>query len=745
MMLDINYLVAPPELKQPVIYRYRTGILIPAMHEAVRKALRPGDEFTEHAGGLFDQFIPFWEWRERGSNREMVRSFLRSPPNARSVFFAHRRCPLFRHSCWPEISATSLIVEETNPTEQTVEKLVSYLDHHATLGSRGRLSRQGDFIAYFRELVMSEDLTLNDFVEAFNEAVVCYVDRDTGDFERQAVLLAARQTSIEIARHLERLLEQNDQSSILPLVIALAKRHTSSDRRSEILSELGKRASMRLSRLQSSADTLSFINSRARASLIFVGSLIAWAPAIIDELTPEQAFGYQPRLSTNNLHQMLSDTWTRLTRSGFDDPFNDLWSDIRNALNKPTIGPLTDLVEATATLLASIDPIDVPWARHFRNVLVDQISGASSTRVLRSSTSEETSVDQLLGTASFLDFIKSREARGRRTAPLVLAGPVGSGKQTLARYSAMFSACAGAARSRPCFACEACTTIAQNGSFDYVVFDVTQAVLDRSIEEQLRNRLDMVRASFRVDHSTLALLNFDQLQSLNSRYLKTLENGADGATWIFCVEDVASLNPAIVSRSDVWHVRPLNEDEATTFAVRELSARNCPVHRDPQAIALIVRAAQGLPGRIKHSASLCAAARASDLVQVRSALGFHWTAATLALCEHLLGSEEQGDQCVARVQLLTIERMRLVLAELELALTGHEPHDAAFLYLPDDPLSRLAALVKDLAGRHNLHWRLIWTHLLELWTADEILEIDGLAGFVDRSRRFMAALPSSLS
>jgi hypothetical protein len=308
----------------------------------------------------------------------------------------------------------------------------------------------------------------------------------------------------------------------------------------------------------------------------------------------------------------------------------------------------------------------------------------------------------------------------------------------------MFSACAGAARSRPCLACEACTTIAQNGSFDYVVFDVTQAVLVRSIEEQLRNRLDMVRASFRVDHSTLALLNFDRLQSLSSRYLKTLENGADGATWIFCVEDVARLNPAIVSRSDVWHVRPLNEDEAATFAAGELSARHCPAQRDPQAIALIVRAAQGLPGRIKHCASLCARARVSDLAQVRSALGFDWTAATLELCEHLLGPEAQSDRYLARVQLLTREHIRLVLAELELALTGHEPQDAAFLYLPDDPLSRLATLVKDLAGRHNVHWRLIWIHIMELWTADEMLEIDELAGFVDRSRRFMAALPSSL-
>jgi hypothetical protein len=747
-MLDIEYLATPRSFDGPLIYRYRTGSFYVAMRAAVEASLGASrnlsDGLGSNYGGLFDKDISFFDWRDTRSNSQIVSSVIASLPETHLVLFAQDDCPIFRGKNWPAVSSHCLVVDETVATAETVSALTKYLDANSALGSNGVLSSQVEFLRYFVDFVGSEAMQLCDFIHAFNEAILLHVDRQTTIFDATAAPLSAPKRRNEIAKHLDELLGRADGASIMALTRALAKRYPSADRGARILCDLAERAISKLTKiaLKAAQRPPSFLApSPARSTLIWIGLMCAWSTPIRDELTSQQQFGLYPSLSLLRLFQMLIDLHARLVAVENDDPFHGLWRRIdRSIAQREKGGPLDELLSATMKFLDQVQFIDARWVNSFKMHLQRRFGPMPVSAVTRSTVP----VDEgrwpaiLFGLDSFRDFIASRSAAGRDAVPLVLVGEPGLGKRTLGRYYAMAMVC-NHPTSKPCVThCHACRNILGDTSFDLLPFDASKLAADSSIEFELTKKLDHLRTAIRDKQLTVLLYNAAHISLLLSRYLKTLESATNHETWILCVNNLNELNPALISRSDVWRIKPLTKDEATSV-VRELSSGT---DLDSRLVEIIARAGAGSPARLQQLTSIVLAASAYTIEQGRASLGLDWGGPLLGFCEYLLGKAPATSPDFSRfASIVTRERLETVLSEMRLTFLGGDPGEPAFLHLEGAPLDRLVKMVENNAACNEQPWLHSWEKLCVAWTADDLVEENGLSALVARSHAVFRAAP----
>jgi DNA polymerase III delta' subunit len=185
------------------------------------------------------------------------------------------------------------------------------------------------------------------------------------------------------------------------------------------------------------------------------------------------------------------------------------------------------------------------------------------------------------------------------THALLLSGPTGVGKTTLALDLAAALLCAGAAGSaRPCGACRACRMVAGGNHPDL------HRVAPDGPGGQIRigDRLNPEPGTVRGLVSDLALLPFEggariaiveaahrMNEDAQSALLKTLEEPAEGITIILCADEEERLLPTIRSRCARVRLGTLDVREIESI-LGQLAAA------DPPTAARLGRLAGGRPG-----------------------------------------------------------------------------------------------------------------------------------------------------
>lgn len=736
-MLDIEYLKAPPIFDGPLIYRYRTGSFYPAMRAAVHANLGVGRTFRDGlsptAGGFFDDDIPFIDWRNSRSGSAIIHHVVSELPETLLVVFAKYDCPIFRGASWQAIKSCCLIVDETRVTADTVKEVTEYLDASSVLGSQGLLSSQNDFLRHFVDFVGPDDVPLRDFVHAFNETVLLHVDRRTSHFRAPAPSLFAQRKRNEILKHLDNVLERLDDRSIIPLTVAFARRYPYADRGAKLFEDLAERCISRLTQMSSKAgkrpQTLQ-TRSLARSTFVLVGLMCAWSTAVQDEPTTRKQFGIYPSLSLVRFHQMLLELHSRLNAT-HSDPLHGLWSGIEYEIDQEGESPLYELLVATGNLLNQLPLDGVRWAealkRHLQRDSRKQHGGSPGSDVL--SIAEWAWPKRLLGIDSFAEFVARRSASGRGLVPLVLSGTKGAGKRTLGRYTAMSLLCDGPS-AKPCITnCNACRGVISNALLDFIPIDASKLSAD-SIEQDLTQKLDDLRKAIRNKQIVVMLFHAEHISQLLPRYLKTLESLVSRETWVLCVEDVEDLHPAILSRSDVWHVERLTEDEA----IEHVHVCSQGISLDDQLCEIIASAGRGVPARLQQLTSSVLTANAVTIDRGRIALGLDWGEPLLTFCENLL--DERPDLSLdleGVAHIVTLERLHIVLSEIRHVFLGGRATEPAFLYLDGSPLHRLAQILATAAARNGHSFQKSWQRLCIAWTADDLVEEDGLLALKSRS------------
>jgi DNA polymerase-3 subunit delta' len=153
-----------------------------------------------------------------------------------------------------------------------------------------------------------------------------------------------------------------------------------------------------------------------------------------------------------------------------------------------------------------------------------------------------------------ITLLKQQQIANRTPQALLLTGPPGVGKSTVARFFAQYLNCRG--EGQPCGVCLSCRKTISGNHPDIRIFDDEEQPLkiDQIRELQRELVLSPVEGQYRV----ALLCNFERATtSAANALLKTLEEPASQVVMILTAPETGILLPTIVSRCQILTLRAL--------------------------------------------------------------------------------------------------------------------------------------------------------------------------------------------
>ena len=164
---------------------------------------------------------------------------------------------------------------------------------------------------------------------------------------------------------------------------------------------------------------------------------------------------------------------------------------------------------------------------------------------------------QVIGHAWAIDLLQRQQTADRMPQALLLTGPPGVGKSTVARFLAQSLNCQSV--DRPCGICLSCRKVVTGNHPDVRIFDGEEAIkIDEIREMQRELSLSPHEGQYRV----ILLCNFERATlSAANALLKTLEEPAPQVVIVLTATDPGALLATIVSRCQIITLRPLSSRE----------------------------------------------------------------------------------------------------------------------------------------------------------------------------------------
>lgn len=204
-MLDVDFLYqsrrrGPCPLKQPLIYRTRSGALLRPMMRVLEKTavlhggwrreatlpLRTGFEHPLPAASL-----ALCTWPEAVRGREQKQNLVMSVENFKnslatpSIHIVPRNASSVMLSGWDLIEKACLVIEEPAVTPAALRPILRYLLAATDLGCDERLLEQPGFVDSFSDLIAAHE-ELPGLLQAFDEQVLIGTDPITQAFDPAA-------------------------------------------------------------------------------------------------------------------------------------------------------------------------------------------------------------------------------------------------------------------------------------------------------------------------------------------------------------------------------------------------------------------------------------------------------------------------------------------------------------------------------------------------------------------------------
>ena len=156
--------------------------------------------------------------------------------------------------------------------------------------------------------------------------------------------------------------------------------------------------------------------------------------------------------------------------------------------------------------------------------------------------------EAIIGQGATVSLLKERAAAEKYT-PLMLVGPEGAGKLTLARLYAQAILC-NAAR-KPCGVCDDCRGVNEHGSLRYIELQARKHNSHRAVREQLE------KLSFAFSEPVVLVVRDPEVlsASVSDRMLKTLE-AFNLRVFVFLAADIMVVSATIKSRCIVRELVP---------------------------------------------------------------------------------------------------------------------------------------------------------------------------------------------
>jgi DNA polymerase III gamma/tau subunit len=279
--------------------------------------------------------------------------------------------------------------------------------------------------------------------------------------------------------------------------------------------------------------------------------------------------------------------------------------------------------------------------------------------------------EEVLGQDELVSALARRVTTEDHSRHIVLHGPEGSGKISVARLYAKASQCAEPTQTgSPCQRCEPCRAFGQfGGGFNYREIDAeTQGDVEYAYE-----LFHFLIGNLRIaDRSAIVVKNADKLSGrVADMLLKTVEElylkeqstklfgkvGDAPMTFIFVLDEVSALQPALRSRAQAFRLLPLAEKDALNHLASVCQTENFS-YEDP-ALEAIVRDCRAFAGQSLRKLFEIANLGAITLARTLEVCGLNWGEKMLACWRALLANErneglllfeELGPDSVSRVR-----------------------------------------------------------------------------------------------
>lgn len=188
----------------------------------------------------------------------------------------------------------------------------------------------------------------------------------------------------------------------------------------------------------------------------------------------------------------------------------------------------------------------------------------------------------VVGQESEVKVLTSILEKGWKPSAILIEGPFGTGKTTLARLVSRALLCENRPASEPCGQCESCLAMDMDNHQCYTELD---AASQGGVDE-VRQMKDTI--SYQTT-GKLRILCYDEshmlTQQAQNALLQTLEEGVQGVLFVFCTTESAKMLPTIRSRCVTLSMRVLTAAEITQ-RLRKVADEEEVVYED-KALRLI--------------------------------------------------------------------------------------------------------------------------------------------------------------
>ena len=266
------------------------------------------------------------------------------------------------------------------------------------------------------------------------------------------------------------------------------------------------------------------------------------------------------------------------------------------------------------------------------------------------------SFEEVLGQDELVSTLARRVITTDHSRHIVLHGPEGSGKTTVARLYAKALQChEPTPTGSPCQSCFPCRTF--GNSLSYFEID---AKIDFNVElaRDIRISLGGHLGELGADRSAIVVKNADSLSGFAvDILLKAVEEYSRYTTFIFVLHEVSALQPALRSRTQAFRLRPLADEVALNHLASVCKAENFPY--EDLALEAIVRTCRACAGQSLRKLFEIANLGPITLARTLEVCGLDWGDKMLACWRALLANErneglslfeELGPDSVSRVR-----------------------------------------------------------------------------------------------